>query len=127
MAGCPGLDPLLRVIRLVECEGSAASLKQDDTCTLDSHISLTRDSARCPPAAVPIRMPSAMASPLDPVVFQAYKSLACFATSWLVLLYVVRSWTVRVHSSVLATTHWGRLGLPALPGERCIAGARNSC
>lgn len=40
-------------------------------------------------AAVPIRLPSVMAAKIDPVIFQFYKSFACFSTSWLVLLYMV--------------------------------------
>lgn len=39
--------------------------------------------------AVPIRLPSVMAAKIDPVIFQFYKSFACFSTSWLVLLYMV--------------------------------------
>jgi hypothetical protein len=44
--------------------------------------------------AVPIRLPSVMAAKIDPVIFQFYKSFACFSTSWLVLLYMVWPWCV---------------------------------
>ncbi|KAJ7533854.1 hypothetical protein O6H91_13G067800 [Diphasiastrum complanatum] len=43
--------------------------------------------------AVPIKMPAVMAAQIDPVIFQAYKSFACFATSWLVLLNVTFRFT----------------------------------
>jgi hypothetical protein len=43
--------------------------------------------------AVPIRLPSVMAAKIDPVIFQFYKSFACFSTSWLVLLYMPLKWT----------------------------------
>lgn len=38
--------------------------------------------------AVPIRLPHVMAAKVDPVIFQFYKATACFATSWLLLLFV---------------------------------------
>jgi hypothetical protein len=34
-----------------------------------------------------------MAAKIDPVIFQFYKSFACFSTSWLVLLYMPLKWT----------------------------------
>jgi len=37
---------------------------------------------------VPIKSPAVVAAKVDPVVFQLYKSTACFTTCWLALLYV---------------------------------------
>eukprot|EP00252_Welwitschia_mirabilis_P028023 TRINITY_DN9925_c0_g2_i2.p1 TRINITY_DN9925_c0_g2~~TRINITY_DN9925_c0_g2_i2.p1 ORF type:complete len:100 (+),score=5.00 TRINITY_DN9925_c0_g2_i2:23-322(+) len=41
--------------------------------------------------AVPLKLPAAL--PLHPVVFQLYKSMTCFVTSWLVLLYTPYKFT----------------------------------
>ena len=40
-------------------------------------------------AAVPIRLPHVMAAQVDPMIFQFYKSFACFSSAWLLLLFVV--------------------------------------
>mmetsp|Transcript_15923 Transcript_15923/g.50037 ORF Transcript_15923/g.50037 Transcript_15923/m.50037 type:complete len:333 (+) Transcript_15923:125-1123(+) len=42
---------------------------------------------------VPIKSPAIVAAKVDPVVFQCYKTLACFSTCWLVLLYVPYKFT----------------------------------
>ena len=37
--------------------------------------------------AVPIKTPAMVAARVDPAVIQAYKSMSCFLSSWLVLLF----------------------------------------
>lgn len=49
--------------------------------------------------AVPMKTPAVLVANIDPIIFQSYKSFACFATSWLVLAYVP-----------LKFTWWGMLG-----------------
>ncbi|KAJ7537566.1 hypothetical protein O6H91_11G011800 [Diphasiastrum complanatum] len=52
--------------------------------------------------AVPIKLPHVVEARVDPVVFQFYKSIACFLTSWLLLLYLV--------FQPFQFTWWGILG-----------------
>eukprot|EP00899_Mesostigma_viride_P017118 jgi/Mesvir1/25407/Mv01441-RA.1 len=48
---------------------------------------------------VPIKSPAVIAAKVDPIVYQAYKTFACFATCWLVLIY-----------TDLKFTKWGFVG-----------------
>uniref|UniRef100_A0A7S0WS46 EamA domain-containing protein n=1 Tax=Pyramimonas obovata TaxID=1411642 RepID=A0A7S0WS46_9CHLO len=43
---------------------------------------------------VPIKNPQVVAAKVDPVAFQFYKTLSCFATCWLALLYVDFKFTI---------------------------------
>ena len=44
---------------------------------------------------VPIKSPAIVKAQVDPVVFQCYKTTACFCSSWLALLFVDFKFTVR--------------------------------
>ena len=48
---------------------------------------------------VPIKTPAVVNAKVDPVVFQCYKTLACFSTCWIALLYVPFKFT-----------YWGFVG-----------------
>jgi hypothetical protein len=37
---------------------------------------------------VPIKSPAIVDAQVDPVIFQCYKTAACFSTCWLALLFV---------------------------------------
>ncbi|KAL2612270.1 hypothetical protein R1flu_023962 [Riccia fluitans] len=56
--------------------------------------------------AVPLKFPAVQACQVDPLVYQTYKSLACFTTSWLVLIYVPLrfTWWGMVGASMWCTT-----------------------
>ncbi|BBN10202.1 hypothetical protein MPTK1_5g01810 [Marchantia polymorpha subsp. ruderalis] len=56
--------------------------------------------------AVPLKFPVVVAAQVDPIVYQTYKSFACFATSWLVLIYVPLrfTWWGMVGASMWCTT-----------------------
>ncbi|KAL3683364.1 hypothetical protein R1sor_001386 [Riccia sorocarpa] len=56
--------------------------------------------------AVPLKFPAVQACQVDPLVYQTYKSFACFATSWLVLIYVPLrfTWWGMVGASMWCTT-----------------------
>ncbi|CAM6095212.1 unnamed protein product [Calypogeia fissa] len=65
--------------------------------------------------AVPLKFPSVLAAKVDPIVYQTYKSFACFSTSWLVLLIVPLKFT---WWGMLGATLWCSTGIVAIMAVR---------
>ena len=74
--------------------------------------------------ALPVKTPSVVKAQVDPAVFQLYYSVAVFASSWLILLYVPFSFTawgivgalLWVPSNILALNAINYIGMALAQG-----------